>query len=193
MTDGITWKDLVIVMKIQKVVCPTDFSEASHRALTFAQNLSSSNIEIVVVHVEPAADQLVDLSNRAPFAEAAAERRAGTVKNLCAVMEEYVSTTNRVRPALRQGEAAIEIVRTAREEAADMIILTAHGAGQDDPECLGTVAAEVIRTAPCPVLIVNQPTATGAQPSSSVERFDFSALRPALQVASPHAIYLDGD
>ena len=47
-------------------------------------------------------------------------------------------------PLLKRGEPAAEIVRAAREESADLIVLTTHGAGGSQPEKLGRVAGEVL-------------------------------------------------
>ncbi len=49
-----------------------------------------------------------------------------------------------------------EIVRVAKEEHADMIVMGAHGRSGLNRVLLGSVAERVIRLAPCPVLTVRQ-------------------------------------
>jgi nucleotide-binding universal stress UspA family protein len=53
----------------------------------------------------------------------------------------------------REGRAASEIVRYAGEVGAGLIALTTHGRTGLARAVLGSVAEEVVRTAPCPVLV----------------------------------------
>jgi nucleotide-binding universal stress UspA family protein len=53
-----------------------------------------------------------------------------------------------------QGPAAELIVQRAQEMEADLIAMTTHGRGGLGRLVFGSVADEVLRTAPCPVLLV---------------------------------------
>ena len=180
--------------RFKKILCPTDFSEASYEALRQAVELAADGVtEICVLHVEPPVDELTAFTGLATDTYAEAEHRAETVRNLCAVLEERVPQSVRTRPLLKKGQAAEEIARAAREEGADLIVLTTHGAGGLEPGELGGVAAAVVQTAPCPVLTINRtPGTVGAQRAAAPE---IAGLRPQFDFAhsSPRAIYLDGD
>jgi len=174
----------------KKILCPTDFSEASYEGLNKAIELASDTAtEICVIHVEPSTQS--SYAGHAPEAHQEADRRAETVKNLCAVLEERVPQNVRTRPLLKQGDTVEEIIRAAREECADLIVLTTHGAGGLAPGELGRVAATIVQTAPCPVLTINR----SAQMETACSESDTSKLRPAFETAhsSPRAIFLDGD
>jgi len=58
-----------------------------------------------------------------------------------------------VQPVLIRGRAASVIVDQAREMEADLIVLGHRGQGRWDSILLGSVAAEVVDRAPCPVLV----------------------------------------
>ncbi len=58
-----------------------------------------------------------------------------------------------VEPVLVRGRAASAIVDQAREMEADVIVLGHRGQGRWDSMLLGSVAAEVVDRAPCPVLV----------------------------------------
>jgi nucleotide-binding universal stress UspA family protein len=60
----------------------------------------------------------------------------------------------RVTTAVAVGAPAAEIVRYAREHAADLIVLGSHGHGAFRRFMLGSVAERVIRQAGCPVMVV---------------------------------------
>lgn len=64
-----------------------------------------------------------------------------------------------VTTRLIEGRAASIIVDTAREIGADLIIVGARGHGAIDEAFLGSVSAEVVDQASCPVLVARRPTA----------------------------------
>lgn len=180
----------------KKILCPTDFSEAAYEGLLCAMKLATPGVtELCVVHVDAPTDVTSSLGD----ATDSAMRRAAAVGNLSAILEEQVSPSINSRPLLRSGNAALEIVRAAKEEGADLIVLTTHGAAGWRPGLLGAVADEVLRLAPCPVLTVSAP-ATGKDydelhPEEALVRAAAN-FRPELEtgtVVANHRLYLDGD
>ncbi len=59
------------------------------------------------------------------------------------------------------GKPAEEIVKTAREWPADLIVIGSHGRSRVQRALLGSVAEDVIRNAPCPVQVVRFPQQAG--------------------------------
>jgi nucleotide-binding universal stress UspA family protein len=55
------------------------------------------------------------------------------------------------------GKPASEIVQAARTWPADLIVIGSHGRSRVQRALLGSVADEVLRHAPCPVLVVRFP------------------------------------
>jgi nucleotide-binding universal stress UspA family protein len=53
------------------------------------------------------------------------------------------------------GDPAVEIVKAAGEEKADLIVMGTHGRKGLEYSLFGSVAAKVVRDAPIPVLTVN--------------------------------------
>jgi nucleotide-binding universal stress UspA family protein len=62
---------------------------------------------------------------------------------------------------IEYGNAAATIVGTAREVAADLIVIGFAGMGSTDLTTPGTTVLEVIQQAPCPVLVVRQSECMG--------------------------------
>jgi len=56
-----------------------------------------------------------------------------------------------------EGNPAVEIVKYAQENGADLIVVGTLGRGGLSRFLLGSTAEKVIRTAPCPVMVVRQP------------------------------------
>jgi nucleotide-binding universal stress UspA family protein len=60
---------------------------------------------------------------------------------------------------VRHGKAGEEICAVARERGARMIVVGSHGSGALTSALLGSVSAQVLHNAPCPVLVVGSAAA----------------------------------
>jgi nucleotide-binding universal stress UspA family protein len=56
------------------------------------------------------------------------------------------------------GDAGIEVTEMAKEQDVDLIVVPSHGRRGFQRMLLGSVAERIARLAPCPVLLVKQPS-----------------------------------
>lgn len=128
-----------------RILYPTDFSEAAAAAVPFIQQLREAGArEVIVVHV-------VDGGILAPAAEIfESEARAA----LDDVVGRLRAAGLAVRPEFRVGGAAHEILELAREERVSVIVIGSHGKGLVREALLGSVSDAVVRRAQVPVLVV---------------------------------------
>ena len=146
----------------KKIVCPTDFSEASQEGLVYGKQLAAHfGAEVFLVHVIPVLPGLPNDPNfvlKVPEYErllhADADRKLGEVA------EELAHDGIPTHAIVGHGDAAAEIVRIAREASADMIVISTHGHTGWRHFAFGSVAEKVVRLASCPVLSVRS-TAPG--------------------------------
>jgi nucleotide-binding universal stress UspA family protein len=82
----------------------------------------------------------------------------------------------RVKHRLAEGDAATEILRLAKETQADVIVMGTHGRTGLVRVLMGSVAEQVVRKAPCPVVTVKTPP---PQIQSSREAGPEEVARPA--------------
>ena len=78
-------------------------------------------------------------------------------KDLAALAAEL--QTNGPHPVasfVRVGHAPNEITKAAKDLDADLIIIATHGYTSWRHLCIGSTAERVVRTAPCPVLVVRE-------------------------------------
>jgi len=73
------------------------------------------------------------------------------------LLTEAERSALRARLLTRVGHPFVEVVRYAREESIDLIVMGTHGRGAVGHLLLGSVAERVVRKAPCPVLTVRHP------------------------------------
>jgi nucleotide-binding universal stress UspA family protein len=83
-------------------------------------------------------------------------------KSLDEVVRERIpkEITSKTRVSL--GDAANEIVGTAADEKADLIVIATHGLTGWRRFMFGSVAEKVVRVAQCPVLTIREPEGEGA-------------------------------
>jgi nucleotide-binding universal stress UspA family protein len=139
----------------QTILFPTDFSERSQAVFPLACSLArDQKARLLVLYVDPPPqfhDELVD------------RRREGYAQALWDGLHRFQppDPAVRVERHLAEGKPDDEILRVAREEKCDLIVLPTHGRTGLSRLLMGSVAEQVLRRAPCPVLTVSAPGAAG--------------------------------
>ncbi|MGE3165709.1 MAG: universal stress protein [Planctomycetota bacterium] len=109
---------------------------------------------------------------------------------------EAVPSDMEVTRKVRGGRASDEIVAEAKDGAARLIVIGSHGHTGLSHALLGSVAEQVIRQAPCPVLVLR----SGARTAPQIRRIlfttdlsdgSFSALEMAMQFARSFGAEID--
>ena len=139
-------------MIVKSILVPTDFSEPSDAALQYATGLAQTfGAQLYLLHVPGRTGENLETNFPIGRFETVARERLDTFLSPEAVM--------RLRPeyALRIGTPAEEIVRYADARNIDLIVMGTHGRTGVAHVVMGSVAEQVIRTAPCPVLLVRHP------------------------------------
>jgi nucleotide-binding universal stress UspA family protein len=75
-------------------------------------------------------------------------------RKLCDWVPEGVRTHCRLKPVVRKGDAAEQILRTAGETDSDLIVIGAQYRPLLEATIFGTTSIRVMRHATCPVLTV---------------------------------------
>ena len=141
---------------LNKVLIATDGSEKARIAIDLAASLAwaeGTSIEVLEVQ-EPLMPGIeVPPESLAALERDAREQIAEDLAQAKARLHGPVDT------ASRRGRAASEIVHEAERTGSDLIVMGSRGRGQLTTMLLGSVAAEVVDRAPCPVLIARLPVA----------------------------------
>ncbi len=138
-----------------KILFPTDYSDCSIEAIRYAVTLAgSAGGSLLVLHVvEPISPYLV------PESPAAENRHR---EEFMAVLQKLLSEQPSVtcdEETIIMGDPVATIVRVAEEENVDLIVMGTIGRTGVKRMLLGSVAEEVVRRAPCPVLTLKSPSA----------------------------------
>ncbi len=143
---------------LKKILVATDFSETSEAALNYGRALARSfGSTLHVLHVAE------DLMARADDAYMGATDLAGeTEESARGQLDRLLSVEDRrdlgATPVVWSSSSpAYTIAVYARDAGTDLIVMGTHGRGAVARFLMGSVAEEVVRIAPCPVLTVHHP------------------------------------
>jgi nucleotide-binding universal stress UspA family protein len=168
------------MLPIHTILYPTDLSELATPAFQFACALARDQEARVVVlyvvpppicHGEVVARRQPDGFYEGLWQELRDIRASGASPNV-----EY---------RLAEGDAVTEIVHTAEEIKADLIVMGTHGRTGLRHLLMGSVAERILRQAPCPVVTVKCPfTDLPLEPTAELVAASTKPARVATKVES---------
>jgi nucleotide-binding universal stress UspA family protein len=146
---------------IRQILCPTDFSETSRRAVAHATAIARwYSASLSVMHVCDSSGAML-----------------GRIREqITASCAEAAGSGVRLDVLVDSGRPAAAIIDRAASMSADLIVIGTHGAGGFEHLVLGSVAEKVLRKAGCPVLTVPPHAERSALPFKRILcAVDFSA------------------
>lgn len=152
-------------MKIEKILLPTDFSDCAHAALDHALFLARQHgaqlhlLHVIVLHGEDPLETSQRFPDREDIFGRLEQLAQGEMRELLSAHEgESLRLFEHQRRAISAAPAILEV---AEELGIDLIVIGGHGRRGLRRFFLGSVAEEVVRTAPCPVLTLRRSVADG--------------------------------
>jgi len=144
-----------------RFLVPLDFSEYANQALDYAIHLASKlEARLTLLHVIQALPLGgVDMGVTLPFT-LLQDLEAKITSSMQAYLERVTAAGLEGEIIIVKGVPFQEILETAKTQQVDLIVMGTQGRTGYQHLLLGSVAEKVVRLAPCPVLVVRQPTAT---------------------------------
>ena len=139
-------------MQIKKILVPVDGSDYSMHAAAYAVDMAGvMNSDIILIHCHKSFPVVLG----EPYFQNAINK---IMKNANALLKPYREIMNTAGVAynerILEGPAARAICQTAELEGADLIIMGSRGRNDLEGLLLGSCTHRVLKTAPCPVLVV---------------------------------------
>jgi len=148
------------MLPINKIICPTDFSDPSYEGLKAAIELADHfQADLIVLNVVSPVPVVAGAGAPTGFhlPTVMNEMQAAAEKSIANLIAEKVPKAVQARSIVAQGRPADEIVRLADKEDADIIVIATHGEAGWRKFLFGSVTEKVVRMASCPTLTVHQP------------------------------------
>lgn len=145
------------ILQLKKILVPTDFSDTSKKAVQYALRFAEQfGCEIALLYVvEPTTPVIGAPLAVEPLTDK--DELSMAEKDLAALAVEARSNgAHSVASFVRIGHAPNEITKTAKDFDVDLIIIATHGYTSWRHLCIGSTTERVVRTAPCPVLVVRE-------------------------------------
>jgi universal stress protein A len=145
------------ILHLKKILIPTDFSETSKKAVQYALRFAEQfGCEITLLYVvEPVTPMVGAPLGVEVFTEK--DECSMAEKDLAALAtESQTNDVHSITSFVRVGHAPNEITKAAKDLDVDLIIIATHGYTSWRHLCIGSTAERVVRTAPCPVLVVRE-------------------------------------
>ena len=146
------------MLPLKKILCPTDFSDPSFRALEVANEFASQyHSEVLLQHVVnppsvlPSPDAAV-VPNTRFLGE---EMVSWAQESIDSARSKRIPETVRSRGLVSRGDPAEEIVRSAEHENVDLIVIATHARKGLRRFLAGSVTEKVARLSEKPVLVVH--------------------------------------
>lgn len=160
------------------ILVPTDYSQCSLSALKQAFSLIRGTADrMVILHVS------VPQSNMSPMA---LDEQDHLYQDAMLLLQKFSDAQPELRIEQRRvdGIPVSTIVKTAIDENADMIVMGTTGRTGLKRALMGSVAEEVVRRAPCPVLTLKVPADSPTIPESDFAWESLTNLAQPLAAAS---------
>jgi nucleotide-binding universal stress UspA family protein len=155
------------MVEIRKILCPTDFSDASRHALEHAIVIAKwYDAQITALHVlhtpllPPPPILAVGFADTIPPRHSNYEERE---RQLHSWLEPARQAGVMADGLLDEGEAARRILHHAQSDSPDLLVMGTQGLSGFDRFMLGSVTEKVVRKAHCAVLTVPPTAGTTAQ------------------------------
>jgi len=177
----------------KQVLIATDFSDASERALAYALAIARRyGSTVSVVHAIPAAPR--DQIPLEPLPRELNRRRLEAEEQIKHCGEKARMNDLKHRLLLEQGAVWDVLDSVIQRENVDLMVLGTRGRGGLKKLALGSVAEEVLRLAPCPVLTIGPHVPEADSSTTEFRRILFATdFGPASAKALPYALSLAED
>jgi nucleotide-binding universal stress UspA family protein len=147
-----------MVMYSQILFC-TDFSEHAKAALPFAIDMSKkygATLHMVHVHQDPGELAEFEISSEIKMDWIRVAQSLGTasetrLRELCGEVNKDIKGC---RFKMLRGKPHLEIIRYAKENSIDLIVMASHGLTGLEHVLFGSTAERVLRGSPCNVLVI---------------------------------------
>lgn len=146
------------MIRPQRILVPTDFSDASNAATVYATALADAfGATLHALHVIPDPLALGWGVDAAHLPQLLDRTQRQVQERLDGLLTPEERARCHAQFAVETGSPAASIVEYANKQGVDLIVMGTHGRGAVERMWVGSVTEGVLQRAPCPVVSVREP------------------------------------
>ena len=148
------------MLRIEKILCPVDFSEYSAKAFDYARSLAQHyGAALLLQHVvQPLTSTYPYYAFPEAINEVFWQLESSAEEKLSELAAGFAESGFEIKRFVHKGTAPECILAFAESQGTDLIVMGTHGRHGFDHLAMGSVTEKVLRKAHCPVLVVRRPT-----------------------------------
>ena len=141
----------------KKILFPTDFSDASKKAVKYIKQLRGAGAqEVIILHVID--EKELHVLSRVPdqYLEIREQIEREVASAMAEIDVEMTAEGFEVKTEILTGQPFTEIMNTAAKKNVSIIVLGSHGRSNIGEMLMGSVSENVIRHAKMPLLVISR-------------------------------------
>jgi nucleotide-binding universal stress UspA family protein len=156
------------MVRVKRILAPTDFSELSKLGIRYAFDMArDTGAEVIVYHTIDLGEEWRGIhTDRTLYHDMLEEHRRRLDKFIADSFPERIDCVE-ARLVVEFGSSFKNIVDLAEKENVDLIVMSTHGRTGLDHAILGSVTEKVVARAPCPVLVVPRRARPASLPNAA--------------------------
>jgi nucleotide-binding universal stress UspA family protein len=155
------------MLKIERILCPVDFSEFSVTAYDYAQSLAQHyGSKLFLEHVVLPLASAYPYASPESFNQIQWDLRGEAEKQLQKFAKSHARNGTEPERVVHEGLPIDSILSFVTQNSVDLIVMGTHGYRGLDRLAMGSVTEKILRKARCLVLVVRKPVNGFIQPSN---------------------------
>ncbi len=166
------------MVKIERILCPSDFSDSSERAYDYGLSLARHyNAELYLLHVvRPVIIGYPEYAVPDSVNTFYGELSEYAEEQLREFAKTHAAGDVQAKVVVEEGVVTESIIDFARDNSVDLIVMGTHGRRGFQRLTLGSVTERVLRKAGCPVLAVRRPAHDFVAPGDKGKTLDLRKI-----------------
>jgi nucleotide-binding universal stress UspA family protein len=175
-------------LQLKNILFATDFSHAADAVIPYATEITKHyGAKLFALHVRPAV--ISPLASPASWSTLTAAARIEDEKHKESLTTAFAGMNPEI--LIQEGEIWTEIAKAIEDHKIDLVVIGTRGRSGIGKFFLGSIAEEIFRNSPCPVLTVGPHASAGAVQAGRLRQILYATdFSPASSAASTYAISL---
>ena len=144
------------MVEVKKILFPCDFTESSLKVLPYVVSMAEQyDSQVYILHVDELHEWGGHFIPHTSLGKLQEQSLKAAEKAMDRICEEHLQGCPNFQRKIVSGEPATEILKLIESEDIDMVVMGTHGRKGMENAIFGSVAENVVKKSPVPVLVIN--------------------------------------